>query len=157
MAVEQTSETKTLDDLTQVPVKVSMSGDQHVEHYGTAPSAESSTPPEPTLSTFIPKPTETKPEIKEEDLHDPEGIQVENGTICKRKGCGYVFNSSDIDQNNECIFHSGTPIFHEGSKGWSCCNRRVLEFEEYVSSFYFPFFLFKKSINLRNNYDDVLV
>ena len=23
------------------------------------------------------------------------------------------------------------PIFHEGSKGYSCCKRRVLEFEEY--------------------------
>ena len=29
-------------------------------------------------------------------------------------------------------FHPGQPIFHEGSKGWSCCTRRVLEFDEFL-------------------------
>jgi hypothetical protein len=23
-------------------------------------------------------------------------------------------------------------VFHEGSKGWSCCKRRVLEFDEFL-------------------------
>lgn len=23
-------------------------------------------------------------------------------------------------------------MFHEGSKGWTCCKRRVLEFEEFM-------------------------
>jgi hypothetical protein len=29
-------------------------------------------------------------------------------------------------------FHSGQPIFHEGSKGYSCCKRRTLEFDEFL-------------------------
>lgn len=34
--------------------------------------------------------------------------------------------------DEECIYHPGVPIFHEGSKGWTCCKRRVLEFDEFM-------------------------
>lgn len=30
------------------------------------------------------------------------------------------------------MHHPGAPIFHEGSKGYSCCKRRVLEFDEFM-------------------------
>jgi len=30
------------------------------------------------------------------------------------------------------VFHPGAPIFHEGSKGYTCCKRRVLEFDEFM-------------------------
>jgi len=32
----------------------------------------------------------------------------------------------------ECVYHPGVPLFHEGSKGWTCCKRRVLEFDEFM-------------------------
>jgi len=50
---------------------------------------------------------------------------------CKRKACTHKFAESN-ESNSECVFHSGEPIFHEGSKGWSCCSRKVLEFEEFL-------------------------
>ena len=28
--------------------------------------------------------------------------------------------------------HPGAPIFHEGSKGYTCCKRRVLEFDQFM-------------------------
>ena len=31
------------------------------------------------------------------------------------------------------MHHPGVPIFHEGSKGYSCCKRRVLEFDQFMS------------------------
>lgn len=31
------------------------------------------------------------------------------------------------------MHHPGAPIFHEGSKGWSCCKRRVLEFDQFMN------------------------
>jgi hypothetical protein len=34
--------------------------------------------------------------------------------------------------NEKCVHHSGFPIFHEGSKGYSCCKRRVLEFDQFM-------------------------
>jgi hypothetical protein len=30
------------------------------------------------------------------------------------------------------VYHPGAPIFHEGSKGYTCCKRRVLEFDEFM-------------------------
>jgi len=32
----------------------------------------------------------------------------------------------------KCVHHPGVPIFHEGSKGYSCCKRRVLEFDQFM-------------------------
>ncbi|TPX41860.1 hypothetical protein SeLEV6574_g05890 [Synchytrium endobioticum] len=77
------------------------------------------------------KPVETKSEVKEEDLHDSPDAMIELNTRCKRPGCNtaYKDEGSKLD---ECIFHRGAPFFHEGSKGWSCCPRKVLEFEEFL-------------------------
>lgn len=30
------------------------------------------------------------------------------------------------------MYHPGQALFHEGSKGWTCCKRRVLEFDEFM-------------------------
>ena len=43
----------------------------------------------------------------------------------------YAANNSDVHVPPP-RFHPGQPVFHEGSKGWSCCARRVLEFEEFL-------------------------
>lgn len=32
---------------------------------------------------------------------------------CVHKGCGKTFD----DENEDCIYHPGPPIFHEGTKG----------------------------------------
>ena len=32
-----------------------------------------------------------------------------------------------------CTFHPGGPVFHEGLKGWSCCKKRVVDFEEFMA------------------------
>ncbi|KAI4282553.1 MAG: hypothetical protein L6R38_002850 [Xanthoria sp. 2 TBL-2021] len=48
---------------------------------------------------------------------------------CVHKGCGKPFN----DPNEECVYHPGPPIFHEGQKGWKCCKPRVLTFDEFLS------------------------
>ena len=35
-------------------------------------------------------------------------------------------------ENERCIYHPGQALFHEGSKGWTCCKKRVLEFDEFM-------------------------
>jgi len=30
------------------------------------------------------------------------------------------------------VDHPGVALFPEGSKGWTCCKRRVLEFDEFM-------------------------
>ncbi len=34
-------------------------------------------------------------------------------TKCVHKGCGKVF----ADDNEDCVYHPGPPVFHEGQKG----------------------------------------
>lgn len=69
--------------------------------------------------------------IPEESLFDPENAVIAAGTRCKRKGCDYSF-VNDTCRSAVCDFHPGGPVFHDSSKGWSCCNRKVLEFDEFL-------------------------
>lgn len=70
-------------------------------------------------------------EVHEDDL----AALVPNGTVCSRNSCGYIFKSVQVSRapgsEADCLHHPGLPIFHEGSKGWTCCSSRVLEFDEF--------------------------
>lgn len=53
---------------------------------------------------------------------------------CNHKGCGKEYNPAE-NGPEACTYHPGGPIFHEGSKSWSCCNqvnKPVLEFDEFM-------------------------
>lgn len=52
--------------------------------------------------------------------------------VCRRKGCGKTHTGGDRS-GESCVHHPGAPIFHEGSKGWTCCKRRVLEFDQFMN------------------------
>ncbi|PWY99560.1 chord-domain-containing protein [Testicularia cyperi] len=72
-----------------------------------------------------------------EEEQDPTDVNADaalkTGAICKRSGCGHSFAGGARDRTTEeCKFHRGSPIFHEGSKGWSCCKRRVLDFNDFL-------------------------
>jgi hypothetical protein len=77
--------------------------------------------------------TPQPPQILEEDS-DEEGEVVPADKICKRKACGQRASGVIPRQQaaETCVFHPGIPIFHEGSKGYTCCKRRVLEFDEFM-------------------------
>eukprot|EP00056_Hartaetosiga_gracilis_P015332 m.241597 g.241597 ORF g.241597 m.241597 type:complete len:310 (-) comp23802_c0_seq1:100-1029(-) len=52
--------------------------------------------------------------------------------ICQHNGCGKEYTEEE-NTDNVCQFHPGTPIFHEGLKGWSCCKKRFCDFGEFLS------------------------
>ncbi|KDQ60662.1 hypothetical protein JAAARDRAFT_31637 [Jaapia argillacea MUCL 33604] len=69
----------------------------------------------------------------EDDLETP----VPTGTKCRRKGCEVAYVSDEIHRRPDgegavCTYHTMPPIFREGSKGYLCCKRRVLEFDEFL-------------------------
>ncbi|KAH9454074.1 hypothetical protein MJO29_007027 [Puccinia striiformis f. sp. tritici] len=78
------------------------------------------------------QPVKPKPELED----SPESI-VPDGTKCKRLACGITWNGlgnckrGELDKE-ECTYHPGTPVFHEGSKGYSCCKKRVLDFDDFL-------------------------
>ncbi|CAG0885361.1 unnamed protein product [Cyprideis torosa] len=45
---------------------------------------------------------------------------------CKNRGC--FDNSAEY-----CIYHPGVPIFHEGMKYWTCCQRKTSDFQAFLS------------------------
>ncbi|XKL60566.1 hypothetical protein PGB90_007623 [Kerria lacca] len=51
---------------------------------------------------------------------------------CYNKGCGKTF---ELDNNEEgsCVFHSGSPYFHDAYKEWTCCKRRSTDFTEFLN------------------------
>ncbi|KAF3906861.1 hypothetical protein ABW21_db0205102 [Orbilia brochopaga] len=77
-----------------------------------------------------PPPAPPKEPVVEED---EDGVQVPAGAKCKRNGCAASYVSDAESRGaGSCVHHPGVAVFHEGSKGWSCCKRRVLEFSEFL-------------------------
>lgn len=99
------------------PPSVSSDG---IEHYNK---------PLPQVTSATPPPA---PKVEKPLEQDPEGVTIPAGTKCKRLGCGAEYKDGMERSNSECTFHPGVPIFHEGSKGYSCCKRRVLEFDQFL-------------------------
>ncbi|KZV75756.1 chord-domain-containing protein [Peniophora sp. CONT] len=72
-------------------------------------------------------------EEEEEDMNAP----VPAGTTCRHNGCTVQYETDEEHRIGDgpgtvCTYHPGLPIFHEGSKGYFCCKRRVLEFDEFL-------------------------
>ncbi|KAJ6638387.1 Cysteine and histidine-rich domain-containing protein morgana [Pseudolycoriella hygida] len=61
---------------------------------------------------------------------DSSAIPV--GTVCKNGGCGAVYQSAESDRSI-CCYHPGSPIFHEGMKFWSCCQKRTTDFAAFLN------------------------
>lgn len=124
-----TGKHSTVDD-TPAPVSESPPADAPLPVPSSQPeSAAASAPRLPVSAAATPKPAPTPAPIEDES-DDPDAA-VPSGATCKRKNCGATYNGTARD-NEECTHHPGAPIFHEGSKGWTCCKRRVLEFDEFL-------------------------
>lgn len=96
------------------------------------PGLVSSAPP-PTrapIPTSGTAPTPPPPPPDSED--DDDTLEIPDGRVCRRKGCGATYSKGQDRSAEKCIHHPGAPIFHEGSKGYSCCKRRVLEFDQFM-------------------------
>ncbi|KAJ9116812.1 hypothetical protein QFC24_006617 [Naganishia onofrii] len=121
-----------------------------VETYGTTSSGQA-TPSGVTTPATAPPAPPVKPEkvdwaAKEE--RDPADARVSKGSRCKRRGCGAEWDGEDGGvrsetegwkksqegtESGECRYHPGNPIFHEGSKGYLCCKRRVMDFDDFLN------------------------
>ncbi|KIY64878.1 chord-domain-containing protein [Cylindrobasidium torrendii FP15055 ss-10] len=108
------------------------------EVYGTAapkPDASKSQSQSQSTTAIAAAPTpEPVPVVEEED---ELSIQVAPGKTCMRKGCGVPFVSDAENRLGDgpgtvCRYHPLPPFFREGSKGYLCCKRRVLEFDEFL-------------------------
>ena len=98
-----------------------------------AATAASELPPAPKRAPIsqpqhIPTPPPPPPESEDDD----PSIEIPDGQVCRRRGCGAAYKKGSSREDEKCVHHPGAPIFHEGSKGYTCCKRRVLEFDQFM-------------------------
>lgn len=53
------------------------------------------------------------------------------GTTCKNSGCKTSY-LSPASNDDSCVYHPGFPIFHEGYKFWSCCQKKTSDFQSFL-------------------------
>ncbi|XP_005089581.2 cysteine and histidine-rich domain-containing protein 1 [Aplysia californica] len=57
---------------------------------------------------------------------------VKLGTSCHNKGCKASYQGEQSNQET-CVYHPGVPIFHEGMKYWTCCQRKTSDFDAFLN------------------------
>ncbi|XP_002733497.1 cysteine and histidine-rich domain-containing protein 1-like [Saccoglossus kowalevskii] len=67
----------------------------------------------------------------EQDVGEVGTAAVKVGTICKNGGCGQPYQDESSNFNS-CVHHPGVPVFHEGMKYWSCCQRKTSDFDNFL-------------------------
>ncbi|KAL4866458.1 hypothetical protein BDV12DRAFT_172823 [Aspergillus spectabilis] len=97
-----------------------------------APVVDSGVPRVAAHSPAIPPPSNAPTPAPEEPESDDPELAIPANSTCRRKGCGASYNPDVSREDENCVYHPGAPVFHEGSKGWSCCKRKVLEFDAFL-------------------------
>ncbi|CEN62418.1 Putative CORD and CS domain protein [Aspergillus calidoustus] len=127
-----TGKHSTVDD-TPAPAK---KDDDAAAPPAPAPAAPAAAPPAavpiPTHSPAIPPPSNAPTPVPEEPESDDPSLAIPPNATCRRRGCNASYNPDVSREEEKCVYHPGQPVFHEGSKGWSCCKRKVLEFDEFL-------------------------
>jgi len=70
-------------------------------------------------------------ETKSAETSDDSG-DVPVGTQCKNSGCTVAYEGPQTNDTS-CVYHSGCPIFHEGMKYWSCCQKKTTDFNAFLN------------------------
>ncbi|KAK9884774.1 hypothetical protein WA026_009004 [Henosepilachna vigintioctopunctata] len=94
--------------------------------------------PRPPFDTpLISMKPEIAPSLKQQvnnrqiPLETSNSNEIEIGTTCKNGGCKAIYQGSDMS-DIKCIYHPGYPVFHEGLKFWSCCQKRTTDFQSFL-------------------------
>lgn len=65
-----------------------------------------------------------------ENVKPTDGV-VQIGQTCKNNSCKGTYTGIASDKE-VCNYHPGAPIFHEGLKYWSCCQKKTTEFSTFL-------------------------
>ncbi|PNF28624.1 Cysteine and histidine-rich domain-containing protein [Cryptotermes secundus] len=60
-----------------------------------------------------------------------KAVEIAVGTSCKNGGCKQTYDGPEHVET-PCTHHPGYPVFHEGLKFWSCCQRRTTDFNSFL-------------------------
>ncbi|CAE6460757.1 unnamed protein product [Rhizoctonia solani] len=104
----------------------------------SATAALSLAPSAPPTTIAAPRVTTPAPPVEIVEDEDDPSIPVAPGTLCKRPGCRKQFVSDEESRQGDgeaaqCNYHANQPLFHEGSKGYVCCKKHVLDFDDFLA------------------------
>ncbi|XP_076445111.1 cysteine and histidine-rich domain-containing protein 1-like [Babylonia areolata] len=71
-------------------------------------------------------------EKSQSDGEDAESKEVALGTKCTNSACTCTYMGPESN-SEACQHHPGYPVFHEGMKFWSCCNRKTSDFDNFLN------------------------
>lgn len=72
-------------------------------------------------------------QLREEHGEEQGGGGIKPGTQCKNNSCTQAY-VDEASLNQDCQYHPGAPVFHEGYKYWSCCKKKkTTEFSEFLT------------------------
>lgn len=89
------------------------------------------TPPVTLMPTVSPALLEQIKGLKSLELRTVSEADIQIGQACKNNACKATYNGPESN-NETCNHHPGTPIFHEGMKYWSCCQKRTTDFSTFL-------------------------
>mmetsp|Transcript_7326 Transcript_7326/g.9655 ORF Transcript_7326/g.9655 Transcript_7326/m.9655 type:complete len:312 (-) Transcript_7326:185-1120(-) len=69
------------------------------------------------------------PPVREETKQE-EAKPENKGLRCRNYGCNQFYEEEE-NSDTACSHHTGPPIFHDTRKGWSCCKKRVYDWDEF--------------------------
>ena len=95
-----------------------------------APAVKPAAAAAPSAPISVPQPATTPPPPPPESEEDDPSLEIPKGKTCKRKACGQSYTGNR--EGEKCVYHPGAPLFHEGSKGYTCCKKKVLDFDEFL-------------------------
>ncbi|KAK4132600.1 Phosphoenolpyruvate/pyruvate domain-containing protein [Trichocladium antarcticum] len=127
MTIEPCTEGK--HSTTDLPPKV----EKRAADPAVAEAASSFAAPPPRAPVVAPQHIPTPPPPPQpESEEDDETAEIPDGRVCRRRACGATYKTGSGRDGETCVHHPGAPLFHEGSKGYTCCKRRVLEFDQFM-------------------------
>ncbi|XP_033739622.1 cysteine and histidine-rich domain-containing protein 1-like [Pecten maximus] len=84
-----------------------------------------------SLKTVLEKKLQELSLIQQNADTDGKSEEIKVGTSCKRNACKACYNGEDSNKE-QCRYHPGIPVFHEGMKFWSCCQRKTSDFDNFL-------------------------
>jgi len=128
MSIEPCTEGK--HSTTDLPPKIEKKEPEQVDLQAAAAQTPAPPPRGPITAGQV---SSTPPPAQPESEDDDPSLEIADGQTCRRRGCGAAYSKSrGRGADEKCVHHPGAPLFHEGSKGYTCCKRRVLEFDQFL-------------------------
>ncbi len=120
------------EEKERTPVRVPLSAASKLPR----PSLESPmTRMEPNLAKSLTAALDKSPLVAAQPPSQSEIACIPVGESCKNGGCKARFTGDPAvdDCPDGCRYHPGSPIFHEGMKYWSCCQRKTSDFQSFLN------------------------